>query len=61
MICNLETTGIQSYIEPHGQERSQKKDLRSHLGIDLETSFTEGHAPANYTKKKILNSSPEEG
>ena len=52
MICNLETTGIQSYIELHGQERSQKNDLRSHLGIDLETSFTEGHALANYTKKK---------
>ena len=55
MICNLETTGIQSYIKLLGWERSQKKDLRSHLGIDLETSsFTEGHAPANYTKKKSL-------
>ena len=54
MICNLETTGIQSYIKLLGQERSQKKDLRSHLGTDLETSFTEGHAPANYTKKKSL-------
>jgi len=60
MICNLETTGIQSYIKLHGQERSQKKDLKSHLGIDLGTSCTEGHALANYAKK-ILNSSPEEG
>ena len=60
MICNLETTGIQSYIELHGQERSQKKDLRSHLGFELGTSCTEGHTLTNYAKK-VLNSSPEEG
>ena len=31
------------------KERSQKKDLRSHLGIELETSGTEGRALTNFS------------
>ena len=36
-----------SYLKLHGKERSQKKDLRSYLGIKLGTSRTEGHALTN--------------
>ena len=31
------------------KERSRKKDLRSHLGIELETSGTEGRALTNFS------------
>ena len=36
-------TGIESYFKPHGKERNRKKQLRSHVGIELAiTSHTEG-------------------
>jgi len=34
--------GIKSYLKLGGKERSQKKDLKSHLRIKLGTSRTEG-------------------
>ena len=39
----LRFTGIESYFKPHGKERNRKKQLRSHVGIELAiTSHTEG-------------------
>ena len=44
MLC---FTGIYSYLKLHGKEKSQKKNLGSHLGIKLGTSRTEGRALLN--------------
>ena len=35
------------FTKPHGKERSRNKDLRSHQGIDLRISRTDGRAPTN--------------
>ena len=35
---------LKSYVKQYGKERSRNKDLRSHLGIELGTSRTEGRA-----------------
>ena len=38
---------LKIFTKLHGKERSQNKDLRSHLGIDLRISCTEGCALTN--------------
>ena len=35
------------FTKPHGKERSRNKDLRSHQGIDLRISRTDGRALTN--------------
>lgn len=35
-------TGSKSHVKLHGRERSRNEDLRLHLGMELETSRTEG-------------------
>ena len=39
--------GILSYVKLHGKEGSQKKDLWSHLGIELGTCHTDSPALTN--------------
>ena len=41
----LRFTGIQNCLQLYRKERSLKKDLCLHLGIELETSRAEGRAP----------------
>ena len=47
-------TGTWSYLKQYGKERSQNKDLRSHLGIKLGTSCTEGRALINCANPSSL-------
>ena len=43
----LRLTGIYSYLKLHGKEKGRKKDLRSHLEIELGTLRTEGRVLTN--------------
>lgn len=38
---------VYSYLKLNGKERSHKKDLRSHLGVAIGISSTEGRALTN--------------